>query len=122
MAAIRSNVARKRQLGFVAKLLRHSDVSDIVAALDARNNAARVDTAQQHRVEQWRDGLVAGEGDGLTALLRMRRDVDAQQLRQLVRNAQREAAANKPPASSRKLFRLLRDLDQASELPPWPAG
>lgn len=120
---MRSNVARKRQLGFVARLLRLSDVTPLQQALDARNNAARVDTAQQHRVELWRDGLVGDDGDaGLTELLRLRRDAEPQPLRQLVRNARREAAAGRPPASSRKLFKVLRELDQADSLPPWPGA
>jgi ribosome-associated protein len=53
-------------------------------------------------------------------LLDARRDIDAQSLRQLVRNAGREAAAGKPPASARKLFRLLRDSDERDALPPLP--
>lgn len=35
--------------------------------------------------------------------------LDRQLLRQLIRNARRERDADKPPASARKLFRLLRD-------------
>jgi ribosome-associated protein len=36
--------------------------------------------------------------------------VDIQQLRTLVRNAQKELEANKPPKSSRELFKLLREI------------
>jgi len=39
-------------------------------------------------------------------------------MRQLIRNAQREAAKGKPPSSSRALFRLLRDMDENDPLPP----
>ena len=35
---------------------------------------------------------------------------DRQHLRQLVREAQREKKADKPPAASRRLFRYLREL------------
>jgi ribosome-associated protein len=36
--------------------------------------------------------------------------VDSQQIRALIRNARKEAAANKPPKSSRELFKLLREV------------
>lgn len=45
-------------------------------------------------------------------------DLDGQALRQLLRNAQRERKAGKAPASARKLFRMLRALDEVSPLPP----
>ena len=49
-----------------------------------------------------------------------RHDADAQSIRQQLRNAQREAERGTPPASSRALFRLLRDLDKTAPLPPIP--
>ena len=39
--------------------------------------------------------------------------VDSQQLRTLIRNAQREATAQKPPKSSRDLFKLLREIAES---------
>jgi ribosome-associated protein len=36
--------------------------------------------------------------------------VDSQQLRTLIRNARKEAQQNKPPKSSRLLFKLLREV------------
>ena len=36
-------------------------------------------------------------------------EIDRQHLRQLVRQAHKEAAENKPPAASRKIFAYLRD-------------
>ncbi|CAG0906197.1 unnamed protein product, partial [Darwinula stevensoni] len=38
--------------------------------------------------------------------------LDIQRLRTLIRNAQKESATNKPPKSSRELFKLLRELTQ----------
>ncbi len=121
---IRSNVARKRQLGFVAKLLRHVDADPLWEAMQARDNDAHVDTGRLHRAETWRDELIAAGDPLLAALVRMRPEADAQMLRQLIRNARREASLGKPPASARKLFRMLRSLDEQSALPalPDPAG
>jgi ribosome-associated protein len=36
-------------------------------------------------------------------------------LRTLIRNAQKEQLANKPPKSSREIFKLLRDITQTSQ-------
>jgi ribosome-associated protein len=117
---IAARVARKRQLGFLAKKLRLADLTAVEAALEARQDAARQVNARHHRAEAWRDRLLEGDQAALGALLDARRDIDAQALRQLVRNAQREAASGKPPTSARKLFRLLRDSDEATALPALP--
>jgi ribosome-associated protein len=37
-------------------------------------------------------------------------NADSQRIRTLIRNHHREVAANKPPKSSRELFKLLRDI------------
>ena len=115
---IRSNGARKRQMQFVAKLMRRSDPAEIHAALAAFDQDARQLTARQHRSEAWRDHLLAAGDAAIGELLQQRRDADAQALRQLVRNALREARADRPPAAARALFRELRALDEAEPLPP----
>jgi len=117
---IRSHVARKRQLQFIAKLLRRTDATEIFETIDSFNNEARQLTARQHRSEAWRDFLLDSGDAALGQLLEKRHDADAQSIRQQLRNAQREAERGKPPASSRALFRLLRDLDKTAPLPPIP--
>jgi ribosome-associated protein len=117
---IRSNVARKRQLQYVAKLLRRTDPSAIIAALDGFENQARQLNASLHRAEAWRDTLLESGDQALGQLLSRRHDVDSQAIRQLLRNAKREADRKKPPAAARALFRMLRELDQSEPLPPCP--
>ncbi len=117
-----SNGARKRQLQYVAKLLRRDDPEPILLALEKFDSEARELTGRQHRTEAWRDFLLE-EGDGaIGELIRHRPDCDTQAIRQLVRNANRESALNKPPASARNLFRILREMDQAEPLPPVPGN
>jgi len=114
---IRSNVARKRQLQFVAKLLRRSDTAPIVNAIEALEHDTRQLTARQHRAEAWRDHLI-GEGDpALSELMLQRPGADTQAIRLCIRKARAEAARNKPPAAARVLFRLLRDMDENEPLP-----
>ena len=115
---IRSNVARKRQLQFVAKLLRRGDPDPIWQALEAIGADARQLSGRQHRAEAWRDRLVETGDSAISELLRQRQDVDAQPLRQLIRKAHQEAGAGKPPAAARALFRLLREMDEFEPLPP----
>jgi ribosome-associated protein len=114
---IRSNVARKRQLQFVAKLMRQADLEPIREALDGLEAGARQLTARQHRVESWRDRLLEQGDPALGELLGQRADADRQALRQLMRQAAKEASAGKPPAAARALFRRLRELDEREPLP-----
>jgi ribosome-associated protein len=107
---------------YVAKILRRIDPEPIAQAIEDLKGEARHLTARQHRCEAWRDHLIR-EGDlALGQLMGARHDTDAQAVRQLVRNAVREAARDKPPAAARSLFRLLRDMDGLEPLPPPPSS
>lgn len=109
---IKARGGRKRQLQYIGKIMRSIDATPIEQALDDLKNAAGKEAAKFHRLEQWRDRLVS-EGDAaLGELLEAFPDADRQHLRQLIRNAQREAAKNKPPKSAREIFRYLRDLSE----------
>ena len=118
---ITSHVAHKRQLQFLAKQMRREDDDTLEAirdALDANGTAARVEAAQLHRAESWRDRLMADGDAALAALLDEYPHADRQHLRQLARNAHDERLKNKPPHAFRELFRELRELFAQSE----PAG
>lgn len=110
---ITSQIARKRQMQFLAKQLRREEdetLTALRAALDFDKNLSRQETAALHRVEAWRDRLIA-EGDAaLSELLNEYPDADRQHLRQLARNAKEEKLKNRPPHAFRDLFRELREL------------
>jgi ribosome-associated protein len=55
------------------------------------------------------------DAQAVSAFLETYPHTDSQQLRTLIRNAQREEAANKPPKSSRELFKLIREIVEAKE-------
>ena len=110
---ITSHVAHKRQLAFLAKQMRREDdeaLDGIRDALDVGGDAARRDTAALHRVETWRERLLADGDAALAELLTEHPAADRQHLRQLVRNAIDERNRNKPPHAFRELFRELREL------------
>ncbi len=101
--------ARKRQLQYIGKLMRDVDPAPIRTKLDEWSGKSREQTAHQHRLERWRERLLVDDA-ALSELLGDYPTTDAQRLRTLIRNARHEQQANKPPKSSRALFRELRDL------------
>jgi len=117
---IRSHGARRRQLQYISKLLRRTDPTDILDAVNGIDTEARGLTARHHRSEVWRDVLMEQGDVALGQLLEQRSTVDVQKLRQLIRNARNEKTAGKPPSASRALFRELRDMDEQQNLPPCP--
>jgi ribosome-associated protein len=108
---ITSNIARKRQLAFLAKQMRKLDEAELQAmrdALDEKSAASRTEVAALHRVEAWREKLVDGGDAALAQFVDEHPDADRQRLRQLVRNTLDERKRGKPPAAFRELFRELR--------------
>lgn len=105
--------ARKRQLAFLAKQMRREDDATLEAirdAMDANSETSRREVAIMHRIERWRERLLA-EGDTVLAeLLDEYPEADRQQLRTLVRNALAEKAKNKPPRAYREIYQVLRGL------------
>jgi len=93
---ITSPIARKRQMAFLAKQMRREDDETLNAirdALDAGGEASRRETATLHRVEAWRERLLADGDDALAELLTEYPAADRQRLRQLLRNAGEELLA-----------------------------
>lgn len=110
---ITSHIAHKRQLAFLAKQMRREDEATLEAireAMDVNSDGARREVAALHRVEDWRERLLAEGDSALSELLDDHPEADRQRLRQLVRNAKEERLKNKPPHAYRELFRELREL------------
>lgn len=112
---IKSQIAHKRQVQFLAKQLRkyEGELPAIRSALELPKLEARRLNANLHRAEQWRDRLLAEGDSGLNALLLEYPTGDRQQLRQLIRQAQVEAERQQPPAAARLIFQRLRELFDA---------
>jgi len=110
---ITQQIARKRQLAFLAKNLRREDtelLETLRHALEHDKADARRETAALHRVEAWRERLI-DEGDtALAELITAHPAANRQHLRQLARNAKDERLQNKPLHAYRELFRELREL------------
>ena len=105
---ITSHGAIRRQMQLIGKLMRDVDADAIAEQLAEVRGESNLAKAAFHALEQWRERLLADD-QAVTEWLAQHPGTDVQQLRQLIRNARKEASENKPPKSSRALFRLLRD-------------
>jgi ribosome-associated protein len=108
--SIKSNIARKRQLQYLGKQIRNSDMQHIQQQLAKIQHQHRHDTAQFHKLEQWRDQLLEQNDTAINQFLDNYPHADRQHLRQLVRQAHQEAKKNAAPAAARKLFRYIKDV------------
>ena len=106
---ITAHEGRRRQMQFIGKLMRSTDPEPLQAAVDEVKGASAASTARQHRLEALRTKLMADES-GFKQLAEAYPEADIQRLRQLRRNAIKEAEQKKPPKSFRELFRELREL------------
>lgn len=104
---------RRRQLQLIGKMLRSRDEDPIRQALDKLKNRHNQQVALFHKLEAIRDRLVEQGDDAMVEVLTLWPQADRQQLRSMIRNAQKEKAANKPPKAYRQIFQYLRELAEA---------
>ena len=97
---IKDHEGRRRQLQFVGKKMR---------TLDSWRGLSKADTNAMHALERKRDKLLTDD-NALTELLANNPELDAQQLRALIRNARKEQAESKPPKAYRELFQILKQV------------
>lgn len=117
--------ARKRQLKFIAGQLFKIDASEIKAKLALIQNKSAHAAREHHIAERWRDRLLTEGDQALSELLAEYPEADRQQLRQLIRNSQKEKTNGKPPKSSRQLYRMLKTLfglNAGDEMPEQEPG
>lgn len=109
---IKDHRARGRHWKRIANLLEREDRHAVHALVDQAEERERQANARHHRLERWRERLIA-EGDGaLSDFIAEHPATDRQQLRTLVRAAQRDQERGRPEAP-RKLFRFLRETLEA---------
>ncbi|NWA60080.1 ribosome-associated protein [Pantoea sp. B9002] len=104
---------RRRQLQLIGKMLRSRDEDPIRQALDKLKNRHNQQVALFHKLEILRDRLIEQGDDAVAEVFNLYPHADRQQLRSMIRNAQKEKATNKPPKSARLIFQYLRELAEA---------
>lgn len=111
---ITANGATRRHKQYLGRLMREIDNAPILEQLARWDGKHTAENAYFHGLERWRDRMIA-DSNVLAEFIALYPLTDVQQLRTLVRNAQKELAADKPPKSSREIFKLLREVTEASQ-------
>lgn len=106
--SIKSHGAKKRQAGLIGKLMRGADFEAILAAYEQLLEEESAVTTGFHEVENWREQLIGGNKDTLTAFVNAYHPEDIQLLRQLIKKAQDDVLHEKNTGASKALFRYLR--------------
>lgn len=107
----------QRQRKFIGKLLRGLDPEPIRARLAGLRGASAEKVRLLHHCEEWRDRMLE-EGDApINEFVGEHPEAERGKLRQLVRDARREHEAERPPRSARLLFRYLREIVLAGDVP-----
>jgi ribosome-associated protein len=114
---ITANGAIRRQLQYIGRLMRDIDLAPIVEQLQKWEGKHHEENARFHQMERWRTRLL-DDPKAFEAFLAEYPRTDGQQMRTLIRNAQKELAANKPPKSSRELFKMIRELAEGTTTAP----
>ena len=107
---ITAHEGRRRQMQYIGRLMRDIDPAPIQERLDAWRGQSKTEIARQHGMERLRDKLVADDS-ALTEFAQKHPGVDLQALRNLIRNARKEAAEGRAPKSYREIFKVIRDAE-----------
>lgn len=112
---IHQNGARKRHFKFIGRLLREMDTELLEKTINDLEFGTAKANAKFHVIERWRDRLLDVEDKhAMDAWIEQYPQSDISQIRQLIRNAMKETQQNKPPKSSRALFKVLRDASEST--------
>lgn len=108
--------ARKRQIQYIAKLLRNVQIDDIKKLIDRYDASSKTHARQFHQLEMWREQLITGDFSALDEIAITYPGIDRQQLKQLTRKAIQERQKlndeqlKGPPVQYRRLFQYLKSL------------
>ncbi len=106
---ITANGGLYRQKQFIGKLMRKIDSEPIRLALEAKKQEHRSQVLRLRRVEQWRDRLL-NEVMALSEFTMEYPDADSKHLIRLIARSHHERDHQQPPAASRELFKVLREM------------
>jgi ribosome-associated protein len=109
--------ARRRHMQYIGKLLRQEEDPDALErAIGAFHAGSEEHTRRHHLAERWRDRMIQDGDSAVSEFVAYCPAAEVQHLRNLVRNARRDAEKQNNTGQSRKLFRALRDwIDDAEQ-------
>lgn len=99
--------AVKRQLQFIGKLMRKSDVEEILAILDKQAHGGSSAPAEKETAQGYYSVILNEGDDGIQQVLAELPELDRQQIRQFLRNIQNAKNEAKKTAAEQRLHDLL---------------
>lgn len=114
----RSFEGKRRQLQYIGKILRLIDAEPLREAVATFQLGHAQNSLALHQAERWRADLVNDEKNALTQWAEEFPGTDLQQLRALVRNARKDAAAapeQRNGRAYRELFQFIKKVLEAND-------
>lgn len=108
---ITKHEARRRQMQYIGKLMRHVDAAPIVEQLRAFSEPSRKQTAVFHVAEQWRLEMLADDA-AIDRFAREYPEADAKRLRAIAAAAREEKSSARAPKHFRELFHAINTILQ----------
>jgi ribosome-associated protein len=108
----RTHEGKRRQMQFIGKLMRSADIEPIRQAVTDMQLGRAKDALALHEAERWRTELIASD-DSVTGFMADHPRADVQHLRNLIRNARRDAALVPEKRSGRAYRELFQFVRQA---------
>jgi len=107
--------AQNRHLRYMARLLRAlPEMDEIIEKAERFKTGSQAQLAQLNKLERWRERLINGSNQDFQAFVEQFPTADIQHLRQLIRNAQKEAKQEPPKTvAAKKLFKQLREIAES---------
>ncbi len=98
----------RRQMQFVAKVLRNNDVDEIRLSLTQFNKRDKRSDLESKKLEKSRDRLIKMGDVAINDFIEHNPTADRQKLRQLVRQANKELKDEKPAKAAKELFQYIK--------------
>ena len=104
--------ARRRQIQYIAKLLRSIDVSEIEQSLQKLSHQSK--TFRQHftKLEEWHDRFINDGNLAIEEFIAQYPNTNRQQLRNLQRQACRDKSKKKSSLASDRLFKYIQKISE----------
>ncbi|MFC0117743.1 ribosome biogenesis factor YjgA [Pseudoalteromonas xiamenensis] len=103
--------ALRRHMSYISKTLRETDnVPDIQAMIDLLLNKNNQADVLMNKIERIRNELISTGDEKANELLDKYPSLERQKLRQLIRQAKKEAAAEKPAKGYKELFQYIKEV------------
>lgn len=101
--------ALRRHLQFMAKVLKDEELDTLRLEYQRITSPNLENDAVMRKIEATRTSLIENGDDEINALIELAPTLDRQKLRQLVRQAKKEVASEKPGKNYKELFQYIKD-------------